>query len=291
MIHPASLLKSSHTEQFYSTGRFMKSVFLAASLLAFFLGGSSSQAQEAPTAPPVLTEATPVPAPVVLELFTSQGCAFCPPADQLMGQMAQQQSVIGLSCHVDYFGVHKNSLGKSFCTKRQGDYNRLIGTGPRYTPQLIVNGHMDMIGYEGGKVSAAILKARAEKVAPITLTSAGGDSYSFSLPQIDTAGDPVSLWMAVYDAPHSIAITEGNNLGKKITYYNVVSRINDLGGWDGKAMARAVNADFQPANGGIAVIAQNTRTGHIIAAGSVSKTPPIAAVQNNPSAIEPAAGN
>ncbi|PZQ45859.1 MAG: hypothetical protein DI551_06225 [Micavibrio aeruginosavorus] len=222
-------------------------------------------AQTAPSSPAVK------PPPVVLELFTSQGCAFCPPADALMGQMIQQESVIGLSCHVDYFAVKKNSLGKSFCTKRQGDYNRLIGTGPRYTPQLIVNGHMDLIGSETGKVSAAIIKARAEKLGAITLTPTGGDSYNIALPQINTGNEPVSLWLAVYDAPHSIAITEGNNFGKKITYFNVVSRLSELGTWDGNAMARAVTAGFVPGNGGIAVIAQNPHTGRIIAAGSAPK--------------------
>ncbi len=219
----------------------------------------------------VFAQDAKVPPPVVLELFTSQGCAFCPPADQLMGQMVQQQSIIGLSCHVDYFGVRSNDLGKSFCTKRQGDYNRLIGAGPRYTPQLVINGHMDMIGYETGKVSAGILKARSEKVISIALKPVGDNTYSFSLPDIKKNGDPIALWMAVYDAPKSISITEGNNLGKKITYYNVVERIDDLGEWDGKAMARTVDAAFSPENNGIAVIAQNTRTGHIIAAGSIEK--------------------
>ena len=250
-------------------------------LLAVCLISAPTFAQDKPmAAPPLITAQTvaptapSVPPPVVLELFTSQGCAFCPPADELMGQMIQQQSIIGLSCHVDYFGVRKNNLGKSFCTKRQGDYNRLIGTGPRYTPQLIVNGHMDMIGYEAGKVSAAILKARAEKVQPIVLSERVDGLYNFSLPPINTNGDPVSLWMAVFDAPRSIAITEGNNLGKKITYFNVVSKMADLGDWDGKPEARAVEAQYEPANGGIAIIAQNTRTGHIIAAGSVNKPIP-----------------
>ncbi len=220
----------------------------------------------APSAAPV------TPPPVVLELFTSQGCAFCPPADELMGQMIQQQSIIGLSCHVDYFGVRKNDLGKGFCTQRQNNYNRLIGTGPRYTPQLVVNGHLDMIGYEAGKVSAAILKARAEKVAAIELVSAGGDTYSFALPPLKAAQDDVRLWLAVYDAPKSIAITEGSNLGKKVTYYNVVSRLDDLGVWDGSGAARAIKANFTPANAGLAIIAQNMRTGHVLAAGSVKKS-------------------
>lgn len=225
------------------------------------------------TAQPVPHPAPSVPPPVVLELFTSQGCAFCPPADELMGRMIQQQSIIGLSCHVDYFTVRKNNLGKSFCTKRQGDYNRLIGTGPRYTPQLVVNGHMDMIGYETGKVSAAVMKARAEKIGAIQMSEAGKGAYSFTLPAIQKSADPITLWMAVFDAPHSMAITEGNNLGKSLTYFNVVSRMVDLGPWDGTPMARAINAEYQPGNGGVAIIAQNARTGHIVAAGSVNKTP------------------
>lgn len=253
-------------------------VFVLASLLAV-----PSYAQTA--APPLVTaqivaKAAPsVAPPVVLELFTSQGCAFCPPADELMGQMVQQAGIIGLSCHVDYFTVHQNNLGKSFCTKRQGEYNRLIGTGPRYTPQLVVNGHMDMIGYETGKVSAAILKARAEKVQPIIFTETSPNIYNYALPPIVTNGDPVALWMAVYDAPHSMAITEGNNLGKKLTYYNVVSQMKDLGLWGGAPEERVVEAAFGPATGGFAIIAQNTRTGYILAAGSVNKsvTPAVAA--------------
>lgn len=213
-----------------------------------------------------------MPAPVVLELFTSQGCAFCPPADQLLGQLAQQQSVIALACHVDYFGIRKNSLGKAFCTSRQNMYNRLISTGPRYTPQLVVNGHMDMIGYEAGKVSAAIMKARAEKIYNIAITASAGDgAYSFTLPDMNTGGDPVSLWLAVYDAPKTIAMTEGNNFGKKVTYYNVVSKITDMGEWDGRAVSRNVFSGMTPSSNGFAIIAQNTRTGFIIAAGSVNR--------------------
>lgn len=249
-------------------------VFLAAALLP-----TAANAQSAAVASPqpgmIVTPAPDVPvqtaAPVVLELFTSQGCGFCPAADKLMGQMIEQQSVIGLSCHVDYFNIRNNSLGKGFCTKRQGDYNRLIGTGPRYTPQLVVNGHMDMIGYEGGKVSAAILKGRAEKLFPILLTPAGDASYSFTLPAMDLKNQPVKLWMAVFDKPRTFSILEGNNLGKKMTYYNVISRMEDLGTWDGAPMARAVNTNFEPLNGGVAVIAQNTMTGHIIAAGSINR--------------------
>lgn len=218
-------------------------------------------------------EATTVatPPPVVLELFTSQGCAFCPPADKLMAQLAEQPGVIGLSCHVDYFNVRENSLGKSFCTKRQNDYNRLIGTGPRYTPQLVVNGHMDMIGYEGGKVSAAILKARSEKIASIAVKPISEGAYSYALPASQLGDASVRLLMAVYDRPKEITMTEGGNFGKKLAYVNVVSRISDLGTWDGKAAMQSIDPMFAPANAGMAIIAQDMKTGQIVAAGSIKR--------------------
>ena len=211
------------------------------------------------------------PAPVVLELFTSQGCSFCPPADALMGQMVQQQNIIGLSCHVDYFGVRENSLGKSFCTRRQNEYGRLIGTGPRYTPQLVVNGHMDMIGYETGRVSAAVMKARAEKMKNIPITPSGAGAYSFTLPQMAVNNGDVRLLIAIYDAPKSIAMTEGSNFGKKLTFFNVVSKMDDIGLWDGTAGTQSLRVDFTPQSAGVAVIAQDVKTGRIIAAGSAAK--------------------
>lgn len=213
-----------------------------------------------------------VPPPVVLELFTSQSCGFCPPADALIGQMAQQQSIIALSCHVDYFSVSQNSLGKSFCTRRQIGYNRIIGTGPRYTPQLIVNGHLDMIGYQTGKVSAAILKARGEKVLPVSVQDNGEGQYSFALPAKDIKNEDVRLWMAIYDAPKTLSLTEGSNFGKKLTYYNVVSDIKDLGAWDGRALTQSLQAKLTDQNAGLVVIAQNVKTGNIIAAGDFKRS-------------------
>lgn len=237
--------------------------FLFASLCLF---PALAFAQAEPAAP------QPVQAPpVVLELFTSQGCAFCPPADKLMAQMAEQPGVIGLSCHVDYFNVRKNSLGKAFCTKRQNDYNRLIGTGPRYTPQLVINGHMDMIGYEGGKISLGILKARGEKMAAIPLQLIAEGAYSYTLPALTLNNAPVRLLMAVYDRPKTVTMTEGGNFGKSISYVNVVSRISDLGTWDGKAVMQSIDPMFGPDNGGMAIIAQNVQTGKIVAAGSIKR--------------------
>lgn len=211
--------------------------------------------------------------PVVMELFTSQSCSFCPPADALIGDMAKQDGVIALACHVDYFGVREHSLGRSFCTQRQNAYNRLIGNGPRYTPELVINGHMDMIGYEKQKVSIGVLKARAEKLAQIDVVRAQDGSVSYTLPALKGSSTDIKLWAAVYDMPKTLSLMEGSNFGKKLTYYNVVSDLQDLGGWDGAAGSHALGLKaLGPENAGVAVIAQNIKTGRIVAAGNLKRS-------------------
>lgn len=206
--------------------------------------------------------------PVVVELFSSQGCTFCPPADRFMGELVKQTGIIGLSCHVDYFDVKEESLGKGFCTKRQTDYLKMLDVPTHYTPQMVVNGHMDVIGYEANKVSAAILKARAEKIETVKIERGENGVYRFSLPEKDLKGQQIRLWLAIFDKPHE-AMTEGSHIGKKITYYNVISRLNDIGSWTGGALTRSVSPFFRDQNAGLAIFAQNKKTGHIIAAGAV----------------------
>jgi hypothetical protein len=251
--------------------RAMIRVFVILMILAW-PGVSFAGASPAVTFQPQQAALPKIPSPVVLELFTSQGCAYCPPADALMEKLAAQPGVIGLSCHVDYFAVRGNDLGKGFCTGRQNDYNRLFSGSLRYTPQLVVNGRTHVIGYEKQKIGPAILKARAQKILPIALNRAPKDGYYyFSLPALGYENGNLRLGMFVYDAPKKIVMTDGNNFGKTITYTNVVSRFEDLGLWDGQESTRTINAFYGPQNAGIAVIVQNIATGEIIAAGKATR--------------------
>jgi hypothetical protein len=99
----------------------------------------------------------------------------------------------------------------------------------------------------------------------------GAGAYSFSLSSITKNTDEVRLWIAVYDLPKTLAMLEGSNFGKKLTYYNVVSKIDDLGIWDGKAINKPLMLSLDSNNAGFAVIAQNVVTGNIIAAGDVKR--------------------
>ena len=213
--------------------------------------------------------ATPSQPPVVIELFSSQACTYCPPADAFMAELVKQQGVIGLTCHVDYFDVKKGSLAKRFCTRRQSDYVRRMKLSSNYTPQMVVNGHIDVIGYETGKVSAAVLKARAEKILPLQITKKAENVYSFSLPSMHTGDDPARIWVALFDKPHNVTVAEGGNAGKHITYHNIVSGLMDLGPWDGAMASRVVSPIMSASQAGFAVLVQEEKSGNIIAAGAV----------------------
>lgn len=221
---------------------------------------------------PFAAQAQNTASPVVLELFTSQGCAFCPPADALLGKLATQNGIIALSCHVDYFQMRGPSLGQRFCTARQNDYTKILKGGQRFTPQLIVNGKTIVIGSEADKVSAAILKARSQKLMPIVLQKAPNPGYYyFTLPQMNHANGDLRMGMFIYDVPQKHVITQGSNFGKTITYSNVVSRFVDMGVWDGLPTTRTINANFVPQNAGVAILIQNIRTGEIVAAGQAPR--------------------
>lgn len=199
--------------------------------------------------------------PVVLELFSSQGCPACPPADEYMKDLARSQGVIALSCHVDYFKVPDDRLGQFFCTKRQTVYMHLLGRKSLYTPQMMINGHMNAIGYEKEAVSAAIVKGRSEKVSQVRIYSKAPGVYEFRLLPRQLS-DGADLWLAVYRKP--VPVTRR---GKTVTYYNTISHLLPLGQWNGSALERAVYPLLTDESAGFAVVAQDLSNGRVIAAG------------------------
>lgn len=199
--------------------------------------------------------------PVIVELFSSQACPACPPADQLLGQLSKQNNIIALSCHVDYFGNSGSILGKKFCTRRQSKYIKQIKRRSHYTPQMMINGHMDVIGYETENVIQKIAAARNENTAKIEISPNTNGVYSFTLPSIKLH-DEANLLMVIYQKPRTFQYR-----GQKTTYHNVVSHILPLGSWKGTKTSKVAFPLFNDKSKGFAIIAQNNKTGHIIAAG------------------------
>ncbi len=200
-------------------------------------------------------------APVLVELFTAENCPACPPADEYLAKLAESKSVMALACHVDYFGRGTAALGKSFCTARQDRYTNQLGRTKYYTPQMMINGQTNEVGYKSSKVAAKISKARSDMTQPIIIKSKGQGVFDFILPN-QSLSRAADLWVATYNKPVMV-----NTRGRQKIYTNVVQNFIPLGTWNGAADQRAVYPLINNSSGGFIVAAQDSVTGQIFAVG------------------------
>ena len=235
------------------------------------------RAQEAMPVATVAAESIPPAAggPVVMELFSSQACIFCPRADRLFADLVTQPDIIGLACHVDYFDVKQGALSQPFCTARQTWYERLLRAGPSYTPQVVMQGALDVVGYKIDDVGAGMKKAAQLPVLPLYIFATDKENeFRVALP--DTAGKlggDASLYLMAYDRPHEVTIAEGPNRGQNVTYVNIVSDIRDLGAWPDGQQGTVITAPLSDAQEGFALLLQNSVSGKILAAGKYKREP------------------
>jgi len=204
--------------------------------------------------------------PTVVELFTSEGCNSCPPADALLGELLKRNDVIALSYHVDYWDYlgWKDTFASKLTTDRQRSYGASLGSNYVYTPQMVIGGTTDAVGSDAQAVSEAIAKReQSPDNVPVMVSEPAAGKILVSVPSAKVKRDAV-LWLVRYDSKHTVAIQRGENSGSSITYYNVVRDIEKLGHWDGQATA--INVD--PASLGAAehalVLLQTGGTGPII---------------------------
>jgi hypothetical protein len=209
------------------------------------------------------------PAPVVVELFTSEGCSSCPPADAFLGELAQRPDIVALAFHVDYWDYigWKDPYASPLATQRQHDYAAALGLHMVYTPQMVVDGRTDVVGSERGDVEAAIGKAAAgPKLAISIAKDAAG--YRVAIPAAaPPAGGPATVWLAVFDSKQETRVKRGENGGRTLKEFNIVREWRKIGTWDGNAttlpLAVAMgNADRK----GCAIIVQAGPVGPILGA-------------------------
>ena len=199
----------------------------------------------------------------VLELFTSQGCSSCPPADKLMAEYAQDPSVIAMSLAVDYWDYlgWKDTLAMSGHSNRQRAYAKARGDRQVYTPQVVVDGAIHALGSDKAAIEHAIRQTHDQNAAltlPVTLHRAG-DKLTVTVAASENEKGQAEVWLCPITRSVPVAIGRGENSGHTITYSNVVRRWIKLGDWTGKAETFSVPvADFQ--NGsidGAAVLVQS----------------------------------
>jgi hypothetical protein len=174
----------------------------------------------------------------VVELFTSQGCSSCPPADQIIGELAKDPNVIALSMPIEYWDYlgWKDTLADTRFSARQKAYSQMRGDRDVYTPQMIVNGSANVIGSDRAGIDSAIQntqKAAGVMSVPVTMTLSGKQiNVSVAASKAATAGHG-EVWICSVSKSVPISIGRGENRGREVTYYNVVRNILKVGDWNG----------------------------------------------------------
>lgn len=206
--------------------------------------------------------------PVVVELFTSQGCSSCPPADQLMHELAKRDDVIALALHVDYWDYigWKDEFADPAYAERQRGYAVEAGRRSIYTPQMIINGQADIVGARPMEL-ATVISDYAAKVTPVTLAvTRNGDSVQI-VAQSSEANGPLVVQMLRYTPERTARITRGENAGHTITYANVTEDWKILQEWDG-ITDLTIDADA-PGDKPLVVMVQKGLSGPIVAAAQI----------------------
>src|SRR5579863_8185009 len=190
--------------------------------------------------------------PLVVELFTSQGCSSCPPADALLGDLAKRGDVIALGYHVTYWdgAQWRDPLSRQESTERQQAYDQSLTGGQISTPQMVVEGTADVVGSDRGLVLAAL-----GKVKPVTATSVAFSPDRRSV-VVGTGNAPPrsGVLLARYVLRRATQVKGGENAGHAAVDVNAVTSLKMIGEWNGKAASFAIDP---PADGeGLAVLVQ-----------------------------------
>lgn len=205
------------------------------------------------------------PRPVVLELFTSQGCNSCPPADELLGQLAGRSDVIALAYHIDYWDRlgWKDPFSSASATQRQYRYAKRMGSGSVYTPQMVVDGTDGMVGSDSGTIGHAIEKPRSGVAVSATRDDAGLKLAIGASPDAGSA----DIVVVAYSEKADTRVLRGENAGTVAHDFNIVRGYWTAGQWNGSAQTLRVDAAKIPAEASaVAVLLQAPGQGGILGA-------------------------
>jgi hypothetical protein len=239
-------------------------------LIAFNSAGFAQGTPRVQAAPPIKVEQEELDEPdpnglVVIELFSSQACMFCPQAEAFLNTLARRNNVIALSCHVDYFDIPDVSLAKPVCTQRQSDYASTLRSGPVYTPQMVLNGEFQAIGYKKESVNKMIRSAASRRIAQIDIEKLDQEKFRLKMPEIESAA--YMIWVAITERPIPRSILIGKNRGQSVLYENIVTDLTPAIEWDGAERQYDLSAPLNERKDKIAIWAQDKKTGLILAAG------------------------
>ena len=197
------------------------------------------------------------PPRAVIELFTSQGCSSCPPADALLAKLASEDDLIALSLPVDYWDRlgWKDTFAMHAFTERQLAYSQERGDGKVYTPQAVVNGKEHAVGSQRAAIAAAVDETASSLSVPLSLDRSQ-DALKISVGAAPGAPARSTLLLMPYLAARDVSIGRGENARRTVTYTNIVRDIVPLATWDGKPIARTIPLDEYKNYDGLVVLLQ-----------------------------------
>ncbi|MEE9453915.1 MAG: DUF1223 domain-containing protein [Paracoccaceae bacterium] len=204
---------------------------------------------------------------VVVELFTSQGCSSCPPADALLRDLSREdKNIIALGWHVDYWDYlgWKDQFSKPEHTSRQAGYRDRWNLRTLYTPQMVIHGETQIVGSHARKARAAIRGFQAESaMIDMRVQVQNGRAQVRISPLVNNLPTADILLVHVTPEAHS-DIARGENAGKNIVYVNVVQDMSRLASWDGKTAIDVTGLDIS--TGAYILLVQAKNHGPILGA-------------------------
>ena len=262
--------------------RLMQSVFVLFSLCCFARPAAAQV--ESPTSRRT---------PVIVELFTSEGCSSCPPADLLLQKLAAEQplagaNVIGLEEHVDYWNHDGwiDPYSSPEWTQRQLDYRARLTSEP-YTPQMVVDGESQFVGSDARDASIAIRKAASSPKSAVEITpnspeEKGAQNFAVSIKKLagGTPGDVAEVWLAVTEDGLRSSVSRGENAGHMLTHVATLRSLHKIGAAEeNQAMAFTgdarvkLDSHWNRENLAVVVFVQERRSRKIIGAASIRIAP------------------
>jgi hypothetical protein len=215
-----------------------------------------------------LCSASALAQPVVVELFTSQGCSSCPPADALLGELASRPGIVALAYHVDYWDDlgWKDRYSIPEAAQRQRGYVKRLSRSGAFTPQIVVSGDTSVVGSNRREVERAIAGDR--DTLGLALSSAGGD---LEIQFKEAWREPMDVYLVSYRARATDKIASGENARRTLKHFNVVRSFKRLGSWNGKPQRMSASIASLPQDAtDVAVILQRKNQGAIAGAATLS---------------------
>ncbi|PBB31582.1 thioredoxin family protein [Mesorhizobium sp. WSM3868] len=197
----------------------------------------------------------------VVELFTSQGCSSCPPADEFFAELAAKENVVALAYHVNYWDYlgWQDTLSNKENTERQYDYMRAFGSRSVYTPQAVINGRSHVNGANRKEIDGALARMDRTGEGMRVGIKVSRTSDRVMIDAGDAGNGPTDAHVVIvyFDPPQMVKIGQGENSGRNMTYWNAVSDIQIAGMWNGKAQRYELPMTEIAKKGGCAVLLQS----------------------------------